>query len=64
MTDIVIIKSFLTWFIPHTYFCFQADGRKAKLLDSYDLQRFLSDYRLVNLDLKFVKTSFTNKFNI
>ena len=27
------------------YCCFQADQGKAKLLDSYDLQRFLSDYR-------------------
>ena len=26
-------------------FVFQADERKAKLLDSYDLQRFLSDFR-------------------
>ena len=26
-------------------FCFQANARKEKLLDSYDLQRFLSDYR-------------------
>ena len=33
------------WF-SRAYVCmFQADERRAKLLDSYDLQRFLSDFR-------------------
>ena len=37
----VIVNVFL-----HACVClFQADERRAKLLDSYDLQRFLSDFR-------------------
>lgn len=47
----VLQHLFMVWvfclilFNKYVFFCTQADARKAKLLDSYDLQRFLSDYR-------------------